>query len=76
MILATPSDNEQNESHSQGSSSDRFVRDDDDDDDDEEESIEEIPLKKRQKTNSGQTGAKLASQEDKALRILNSKAFF
>ena len=48
MVLATPSDNDENESQSQGS--DRYVRDDDDD---EEESIEELPLKKRQKTSAG-----------------------
>ena len=44
----------------------------------DEESIEQIPLKKRQKTGSEQTGSALkgASAEEKALKLLSSKTFF
>ena len=47
------------------------------DDESDDESIEDIPLKKRQKTSVEATGSKsLAKTEDKALKLLSSQAFF
>ena len=62
VVLGTPSgsDNDQSEQESEQS---------------DEESVEEIPLKKRQKTSDKQTGKGSLNNEEKALKLLD-KSFF
>ena len=64
-VIASPSDHSDKEMRDSSGSSD------------DESNIEDMPLKKRQKTTSGQTGAIIqASAEEKALKLLSSKTFF
>lgn len=71
MVLGTPGASDDDDDQEDNKSGSKDQTDEDDDD----ESIEEIPLKKRQKTSSEQTG-KQSSSEARALSLLKDKTFF